>query len=97
MTRPTLFLLALVGSLQFPLWLSDGSWPEIWAQSRQNAENRHINDGLLARNAALAAEVEDLREARDALEERARSELGMIRPGETYVRLVSEPPAANTP
>jgi cell division protein FtsB len=56
---------------------------------RQQVEQQaHENEGLKQRNAALAAEVEDLKSGEAAVEERARSELGMIKPGETFYRVV---------
>ena len=51
------------------------------------------NEGLKQRNDALAAEVRDLKSGEAAVEERARSELGMIKPGETFYRVVDQRPA----
>ncbi len=84
----TALLLLLLVSLQYKLWLGEGGLRELWtlreAVARQAAENAR----LAARNQALAAEVQDLRDGQAAIEERARSTLGMIREGETFYRIV---------
>ncbi|HJS21401.1 MAG TPA: cell division protein FtsB [Steroidobacteraceae bacterium] len=76
-------------ALQYRLWLSDDGVNEVRrlqmavvAQQRENAE-------LEARNAQLAAEVENLKEGLDAVEERARSDLGMVRANETFYQVVT--------
>lgn len=89
-------LIALVGLIQYPLWLGKGGWFRVWALQTQVAEQRDINEGLRARNAALAAEVQDLQTGTGALEERARGDLGMIREGEIFVHILphdAKPPA----
>lgn len=89
-------LIALVGLIQYPLWLGKGGWFRVWALQSQVAEQREINEGLRARNAALAAEVQDLQTGTGALEERARGDLGMIREGEVFVHILphdAKPPA----
>ena len=66
----------------------------------QVAAQTHENAGLKQRNDALAAEVRDLKSGVAAVEERARSELGMIKPGETFYRVVDDrrkPPAEPAP
>ena len=84
-----LVLLVLVVLLQIKLWQGEGSWiaaQELQAQvNAQRAENARLK----ARNDALSAEVEDLKSGETAVEERARSELGMIKPGETFYRVVA--------
>jgi cell division protein FtsB len=91
-----LLLLALLAWLQYRLFLGEGgaiATASLQAQvDRQAAENR----GLGQRNEQLAAEVENLKSGEAAAEERARSELGMIKPGETFYRVV-EPPASIDP
>lgn len=91
-------LLILIGLLQLKYWIGDGGVREVEAlQARVEAQARE-NARLEQRNAVLAAEVEELREGKEALEERARSELGLIKPGETYYRVVERPePAEPTP
>jgi cell division protein FtsB len=74
--------------LQFKLWFGDGSVKEGWrlqdAIVTQSAENSQLKE----RNQSLAAEVDDLKQGLEAIEERARSELGMIKKGETFYQVV---------
>ena len=88
-------LALLLGWLQYRLWLGDGSWGEVTALQNQVAHQKRDNEGLQQRNDALAAEVEDLKSGEAAVEERARSELGMVKPGETFYRVVEGAPAGN--
>jgi len=83
-----LILLVLVIALQYKLWRGEGGWTEEQALVRQVEEQRSENARLKQRNAALEAEVEDLKAGQAAVEERARSELGMVKPGETFYRVV---------
>jgi cell division protein FtsB len=85
-------LVALLAWLQYRLWFGDGGERETAALRAQVQRQAHDNAGLRQRNDALAAEVEDLKSGEAAVEERARSELGMIKPGETFYRVV-EPDA----
>lgn len=84
-------LLLLLLTLQSKLWFSDGGVIKVRALnvaiSAQQEENAHLRE----RNAALAAEVEDLRQGLEAIEERARTELGMIIEGETFFQLIEKP------
>ena len=84
-------LIALLALLQYRLWFGQGGASATATLQdkvdRQGVENR----GLQQRNEQLAAEVENLKSGESAAEERARSELGMIKPGETFYRVV-EPP-----
>ena len=93
-----LLLVVLLGWLQYRLWFGSGGQREVSALQAEVARQREENDALRQRNDALAAEVQDLKSGEAAVEERARSELGMIRPGETFYRVVDpappEPPAA---
>lgn len=90
-----LLLLALLGWLQYRLWFGGGGEREVAQLQAQVARQRHDNAGLQQRNDALAAEVEDLKSGEAAVEERARNELGMIKPGETFYRVIEpEQPAA---
>ncbi|WP_372015177.1 cell division protein FtsB [Pseudoxanthomonas sp. 10H] len=95
-------LVLLLGWLQYRLWFGIGSAGEVASLQAQVEHQRRENGGLHERNAALAAEVRDLKEGVAAVEERARSELGMIRPGELFYRVVEDPgqravPAAPDP
>ena len=85
---PVLALVLLLGALQSKLWLGDGGWRDAKALQRTVEEQRAENARLQQRNDALTAEVEDLKSGETAVEERARSELGMVKPGETFYRVV---------
>lgn len=88
-----LVLLVLLVSLQYQLWFR-GGMDDVWelekALSIQKAENAKLRE----RNEALAAEVEDLKTGKDAIEERARSELGMVKEGEKLIQLAEPDRAA---
>lgn len=84
----TWILLALIVLLQYPLWLGKGSWLKVWDLNRQIDMQRLANQGLVARNAQLAAEVADLKTGYGAIEARARYELGMIKRGEVFFQVM---------
>lgn len=87
--RWLLLVLALVvGLLQHRLWYGPGNTGQVQALQAQVDAQKRDNDGLQQRNDALAAEVMDLKDGESAIEERARSELGMIKPGEKFYRVV---------
>ena len=94
MNWPTLLLVALIALLQYPLWLGKGGWLRVWDYDRQLQEQREVNQKLEQRNAGLDAEVRDLKSGLDAIEERARYELGMIREGEIFVQVPQKMPLA---
>lgn len=81
-------LLALLAFLQLRLWFGEGGRRSVADLQQKVAAQARENGGLKQRNAALAAEVEDLKSGEAAVEDRARSELGMIKPGETFYRVV---------
>jgi cell division protein FtsB len=83
-----LVLLVLIVLLQIKLWQGEGSWTAAQELKAQVEQQRAENARLKARNDALSAEVEDLKTGATAVEERARSELGMVKPGETFYRVV---------
>jgi cell division protein FtsB len=92
-------LVALLAWLQYRLWFGNGGEREVAALQAQVQRQARDNTGLRERNDALAAEVQDLKSGEAAVEERARSELGMIKPGETFYRVVepeSAPPSPAT-
>lgn len=90
-------LVALLAWLQYRLWFGSGGNNEVADLQAQVEQQARQNDGLRDRNAALAAEVADLKSGEAAIEERARAELGMIRPGETFYRVVDHAQPAVTP
>lgn len=77
-------LVALIVLIQYPLWLGKGGWLKAWQVDQDLQAQKAHNQKLEARNAALAAEVRDLKQGTEAIEERARYELGMTRPDETF-------------
>ena len=83
-----LALALLLASLQYKLWYGNGGQREVEALRAQVAAQDAENRKLQARNDALAAEVADLKAGGEAVEERARSELGMVKPGETFYRVI---------
>lgn len=89
-----LVLVALLALLQYRFWFGPGNSGEVMALEVQVADQKRENEGLQQRNDALAAEVKDLKEGQAAIEERARSELGMIKPGEKFYRVVEDAPVA---
>jgi cell division protein FtsB len=89
----TLTLAALIALIQYPLWLGKGSWLRVWEVDQQIRSQRDTNRQLQARNQALEAEVRDLKVGLEAIEERARSELGMIRQDEIFFQVLEAPPA----
>ena len=94
-TRLALVVLAaLLALLQYRLWFGQSGRHAVAALDQQVLKQTRENEGLQQRNDALAAEVEDLKSGEAAVEERARSELGMIKPGETFYRVV-EPESAS--
>jgi cell division protein FtsB len=89
---PTWILIALIALLQYPLWLGKGGWLRVRENERQLEAQRELNQKLEERNAALDAEVRDLKSGYEAIEERARYELGMIKPGEVFVQVPQKKP-----
>ncbi len=81
-------LLTLIALLQYPLWLGKGSWLRVWEVDQQLRAQRDASQKLQARNSALDAEVRDLKQGLDAIEERARSELGMVKQDEIFFQIL---------
>jgi cell division protein FtsB len=90
-------LVVVLVLLQHRLWVGDGSLAEVWGLYQQVEAQRAENERLLERNQALEAEVKDLKQGLDAIEERAREELGMIKKGESFYQIIDEPPARDEP
>ena len=87
----SIVLATLLVALQYPLWIGKGGWMRVWELDRQLVQQREANTRLKSRNDALEAEVVDLKQGFEAIEERARTELGMIRKDEVFYQLVPGP------
>ena len=83
-----LVLIALLALMQYPLWLGKGSWLRVWELDRQLKTQKESNLRLQTRNAAIEADVRDLKQGLEAIEERARYELGMVKQDEIFFHLV---------
>ncbi|QSX29099.1 MULTISPECIES: cell division protein FtsB [Shewanella] len=88
MKRFILVLTLLLGMLQYRLWWGENSLPEYFSLQEQIHSQQTSNAKLLERNQVLKEEIIDLRSGTEALEERARNELGMVKEGETFFRVV---------
>jgi cell division protein FtsB len=88
---PALALLGVIVLLQWPLWFGKGGWLRVWDVDRQLVAQRAVNRELETRNAGLEAEVKDLKTGYEAIEERARFELGLIRRDEIFVQVPQKP------
>ena len=84
----TLIFVVLIAALQYPLWLGKGSWLRVWDLSQQIDAQKAHNVTLKARNDAMDAEVRDLKQGYAAIEERARSELGMVKKDEVFYQVL---------
>ena len=82
-----LIFLAAIAALQYPMWFGKGGWLAARELDRQVAMQRDANEKLKSRNEALDADVRDLKTGSEAIEERARSELGMVRQDEVFFQL----------
>ncbi len=89
-------LLAVLAVLTYRLWLADNGYQEVRRLNRDIAIEASEVEARKKRNRALAADVKDLKEGVDAVEERARTELGMTREGETFVQIQTEGDASDT-
>lgn len=87
----TLIFVILIALLQYPLWLGKGSWLRVWNVNQQIAEQKEKNKAYKQRNETLSAEVRDLKQGNAAIEERARSELGMIKQDEVFYQVIDQP------
>jgi cell division protein FtsB len=90
----TLTLGLLLALIQYPLWFGKGGWLRVWELDSQLHAQKQVNARLEQRNAWFESEVKDLRQGLDAIEERARYELGMVRPDEVFVQIT--PSAGST-
>lgn len=92
-----LLLIGLVAVLQYRLWVGEGSLAEVHGLQREIAAQKAELDRLSTRNRELQAEVADLESGEAAMEERARDELGMIKPGEAFIQVIERPRPAPPP
>jgi cell division protein FtsB len=84
-------LLILLVLLQYRLWNGNGSLLDLWQLEENKAAQIQQNESLSERNQALAAEVMDLKQGMQAIEERARIEMGMVQSGETFYQIIETP------
>ena len=82
-----LFVIFLVASLQYQFWLGEGGYFSHQALTQQIKQQAEVNTELKERNRILAAEVFDLKNGTEAIEEHARLDLGLIKPHETFVQM----------
>jgi cell division protein FtsB len=82
---------ALIVALQYPMWLGKGGWLQVREFDRQLTAQKEATASLKRRNDALDADVRDLKTAYEAVEERARSELGMVKQDEVFFQLQRRP------
>ena len=85
-------LMALLILLQYPLWIGKGGWLRVWDVDRQLQQQKDVNRQLEVRNAGLDAEVRDLKQGYDAIEEWARFDLGMVKQDEVFVQIPEKLP-----
>jgi len=90
----TIVLATLLLAIQWPLWFGKGGWLRAWELQRSLEAQRQENARLAARNAELAAEVRSLKAGREAIEERARLQLNMIRGDEVFFQIAAGAPSA---
>jgi cell division protein FtsB len=91
-----LILLVILIGLQLKLWTGSGGMREVEALRTSVKKQGEDNDRLRQRNQALAADVSDLKHGEQAVEARARAELGLIKPGETFYQVVEQPAGATS-
>lgn len=80
-------LILMLGGLQYRIWVGEGSLAQVSGLNKQIAEQQGENQRLLERNRILEAEVMELKQGMETVEERARHELGMVKEGETLYQL----------
>lgn len=91
-----LLLIVLLIALQWKLWSGEGGMRDVHWLRGQVAAQKTENAKLVQRNDALSAEVDDLKQGRQAIEGRARSDLGLIHPGEVFYQVVEPAHGAST-
>ncbi len=84
-------LLGMLVLLQYPLWFGGGGVFSVWRLNREIASQQQENARLRERNSVLEAEVNDLKQGLEAIEGRARAELGMVKKNESFFQVIEEP------
>lgn len=92
----SLILFTLVILLQYPLWLGKASWLNVWKADQEITAARKNNLKLQNRNIILAADVNDLKQGYDAIEEHARSDLKMIKQNEILFQVIERNPSSTS-
>lgn len=85
-----LLLILILGGLQYRLWFGENGWRTVSTIEKELASQQKENEQLRERNRVLDAEVTELKKGVEGVEERARSELGMIKPGEKFYYIVDD-------
>lgn len=93
----TLGLVLAIVLLQGPLWFGKGGWLKVHDLENRVEAQREVNEQMRNRNVALEAEVRDLKQGTGAIEERARTELGMVRKDEIFFQVLERAPQTVTP
>jgi len=93
----TLVFAGLLVLIQYPLWFGKGGWVRVWDLDRQVVAQKKTNDELKRRNSGLEAEVKDLKNGLEAIEERARFELGMVKDNEVFFQVLESAPQTAVP
>lgn len=88
MRKLTVVLVVLIALLQYPLWLGKGGWLRVWQYTQQIEAHEKRNEYYRQRNDTLRAEVRDLKQGQSAIEERARSELGLVKQDEVFFQVI---------
>lgn len=94
MRKLTVVLVVLIALLQYPLWLGKGSWLRVWQYAQQIEAHEKRNEYYRQRNETLRAEVRDLKQGQSAIEERARSELGLVKQDEVFFQVIQNKQSA---
>ena len=83
-------LILVLAALQFKMWFGEGGYRDVQRLAQRVEQQAQENEALAQRNRELQAEVEDLRQGLEAIEERARSELGLVKENEEFYQVVPE-------
>jgi len=90
-------LITLISLIQYPLWFGKGSWQQVQVIEQSIIQMQEENLKLQNRNQIFHAEINDLKQGTDAIEERARNDIGMIKKNEIFFQIVETNPAHTIP